>query len=805
MSNFYGNEKSIIHTFLCIIWIGFAILFFPNNCFSQAFIQGSNNLGVNFSADGFYGNGLSCYDWDGDGWDDLVLLRSDEAPRFYKNVEGFMHEIEIPSLNFVMEFLSVNWIDINNDGNIDISFFGKNSSLRIFINEGDFSFHEITSTCGISLAPTRGSGHAWGDINKDGLPDLYACNYENPNMINAAGNFLYLNNGDLTFTDITEISGTGDGFKASFQPVFLDYNKDGWQDIFVINDRASFANSLYKNIDGTHFEDVSQTAGVNFSIDAMSATVGDYDNDGDLDIYISNNTDGNLLHRNNANGTFTNVAPFLSLQIFQFCWGAIWIDYDGDMLQDLFVGTSPTAGNYNLFLFQNHNSSFDLNLQSGFGQSQNVSYAAGRADFNRDGKPDIVTLGNDTFATRLWLNNAESTNFIKLKLQGVQSSWNGLGSWIELYTSDTVQYRYIMNSEQYLSQNSQWQFFSLKNNSFADSIIVKWLNGTIDKFYNTPANEHYTILEGSSNYTGIELISNPIICPGDSILLDAGTWDFYNWSNGSNLSYISIHQSGMYEVTVRNDDWPPIYMRIEVDIPEAIELQYTLIPPSCFGAQDGTIELHNFVCDSFFLNGNQITGSTISAGLLSINCQDENGCPSFFEFMIDEPANLSLNVNIFLSDSCNETWTAIAEHSGGTGENTVSWSIQLPESPGYTFLGLGSSICFSAPGGSILQCTVEDENQCVQQLEYPVEFATSEKVLSTHDLTIYPNPIDSHLKLRYNGVVHSWKIFDLSGRSFRRGNFVDDYTISCTFLDKGIYVLHIITADRAIKRIFVKR
>ncbi|MEZ4798376.1 MAG: VCBS repeat-containing protein [Flavobacteriales bacterium] len=131
---------------------------------------------------------------------------------------------------------------------------------------------------------------------------------------------------------------------------FLDYNNDGWMDIYYVVDRASWSNDLFKNNGDGTFTNVSNSSGTGVFIDAMSCTVGDYDRDGDQDIFVANTTGGNRFFKNNGDETFSNIAVETGLAINSVCWGANWIDYDNNGWEDLFI---PTAVGANYTISQN--------------------------------------------------------------------------------------------------------------------------------------------------------------------------------------------------------------------------------------------------------------------------------------------------------------------------------------------------------------------------------------------------------------------------------------------------------------------
>ncbi len=217
--------------------------------------------------------------------------------------------------------------------------------VRLYKNNGSLQFEDITESCGISNDVATNWGVSFSDINRDGFVDLQLCRYQNwftipesPSIQPEWWTRLYLNNGDETFTDFTIDGGFVIEPATVFQGVFFDFNNDLWPDNHTIVDRVP-GNRLFLNDQGS-FIDITEDYGVSFpNNDFMSNSIADYDNDGYLDIFMSNNGVANspsYLLKNNQGESFTNVAQSAGVEVFEFCWGAIWIDANNDGWQDLY-------------------------------------------------------------------------------------------------------------------------------------------------------------------------------------------------------------------------------------------------------------------------------------------------------------------------------------------------------------------------------------------------------------------------------------------------------------------------------------
>jgi hypothetical protein len=342
-------------------------------------------------------------------------------------------------------------------------------------------------------------GASWGDFNNDGFLDVFICNRDEFNL--ATPNFLFKNNGDGTFTNVSLAAGIKTTSDMSFCAAFFDYNNDGYQDIYVSNDKFSIANTLYRNNGDGTFSDASQSSGTGISIDAMSVTIDDYNYDGWLDIYITNGTEGNVFFRNNGDGTFTDVAASTGTLFNSIGWGAIFFDAENDTDLDLYVSGEYIPNPIYLpsaFYQNNGQGFFTMPANSGLGQDTAKSYSNAIGDINNDGLTDFLVTNTDE-KIFLYQNQTTTANkWLKVALEGTQSNRDGVGSIIEISVNGNSQYRYTLCGEGYLSQNSATEIFGLGTATIVDYVKIKWLSGIEDVVYNVTPNQKITIVEGST-------------------------------------------------------------------------------------------------------------------------------------------------------------------------------------------------------------------------------------------------------------------------------------------------------------------
>ncbi|MCD2259267.1 FG-GAP-like repeat-containing protein [Psychroserpens luteolus] len=458
----------------------------------------ANDLGVAISPGlTSYGNGISFFDYNNDGWDDITISTADNNElRFFKNIYGVFVEQDFNLSYINYQTRCVVWVDFDNDGDNDLFVTSDTNGNKLLKNQGNMIFEDISATSGMVTGNVYTFGASWGDYDNDGYLDVFLSN-----RTSIFSNILYKNNGDGTFTDVTIQAGINSSPVFSFCSAFLDINNDGHQDIYVSNDKFSFENKLYKNNGDGTFSDISVSSGTNIAIDAMSTTVGDYNKDGYFDIYITNSPTGNYLLKNNGDETFQNVAVPTGTSFDSIGWGAVFFEADNDSDLDLYVSGQLNGSQVGLlsaaFYENNNNNTFTLN-NSCFPGDNGTSYSNAVGDIDNDGLLDIV-VSNDGQDIFLWKNmTLNSLHWIKLKLEGTQSNKNAIGARVEISVNGEKQYGYKLCGEGYLGQNSNMMHFGLDDNVLIDYIKIFWPSGLEETYFNIQSNQMLTLLEGSA-------------------------------------------------------------------------------------------------------------------------------------------------------------------------------------------------------------------------------------------------------------------------------------------------------------------
>ena len=250
---------------------------------------------------------------------------------------------------------------------------------------------------------------------------------------------------------------------------------------------------LRNNGNGT-FTDVSAQTNTDLELDAMGLAIGDYDNNGYFDIYISNGQEGNVFLKNNGNGTFSDVTGQLGMSVNRICWGNNFFDYDNDGDLDLFICVSGGTPDRKNVLFRNNgNGTFTKITNAGFDDNFQ-SYGCAIGDYDNNGYIDIATL-NEGENVSLWKNSGGSNKWIKIKLQGTYSNREGIGCLISVYRGAAKFIRYVNCGQSYCSQNSLLQTYGVGNVSIIDSIVVNWPSGAVNSVTFINVNQTITIIE----------------------------------------------------------------------------------------------------------------------------------------------------------------------------------------------------------------------------------------------------------------------------------------------------------------------
>lgn len=471
--------------------------------------------------------GVAFLDFNNDGFEDIYLSGGALPDKLYEN-QGNGTFLDVSASTGINQFDHVHTMgiacgDFDNDGYIDI-FLSTKREDRCYIlwnNHGE-SFQLNGIQAGLR-EKFYGSSVAPGDYNLDGNLDILVGNYDP----GPPGDLLYHNNGDRSFTHVGSILGThGEG--TALAMAFSDIDGDSDPDILIANDFGYdfLPNKLLaNNYPEPGFTDVSVAASWDLKINSMGIAIGDYDSDGDLDYYISDFNDNYLLTNSGAQKFNENALERNAANAESTSWGVAFLDYNNDMEPDLFVANgdfTPDPFDPSNKLYQGRNGYFEdlselLRVDSDF-----TSRGVALGDFNNDGSQDLLvgvvaTDDNSKMHTLLYENHTTSQNWVKFDLRGIKSNRDGYGALVSVFTNGKKQIREKSGGGSYLSNNSQVLHFGLGLYSRIDSIVVQWPGRNKDVHKNLKANRCYVVTEGQSIYKKTSILKN--IKSGEKLFL----------------------------------------------------------------------------------------------------------------------------------------------------------------------------------------------------------------------------------------------------------------------------------------------
>ncbi len=619
-------------------------------------IQGLTSL--NYSSD-LFGSGMSSYDFNQDGWDDLSFVLENDTQKIYLNNHGVFELAPFSIFSFGQN-KQLLWVDYDNDYDLDIFLIKKDGVNILFQNDGNFQFTDVTLNSGLSMDVAANTSASFADYDLDGFLDMYVCKYtaagDSTNLAHL--NNLYRNNGNGTFTDVTFNSGMDNYLAPTLQSIWLDYNNDGLPDLFVVNDRANWENKFYENNgDGTFSNVTAPTQTAMIGRDPMSISLGDYNNDGSQDLFVSDSgtpsQPSGTLFSQTVNLAYVNQAFNLGISIPANQWGSTWLDYNNDGYLDLFVATGDFPISKNFFFRSDSANYFEMDTSIFLEDYFANSFGVAGADFNRDGFSDIAVINISPPSNFLWLNSQNANNYIRISLQGTVSNSMAIGTLIKVYANNQVYSKYTVCGENYMGQNSQHNIFGLGQATIIDSVHVKYLSGIIDKYYNLAVNQEYQFTEGETKQdVYLDINGNNPFCQGDSVVLAAPNLVSYHWSTGDTTQSIVVFDSGTYSlsaidsqgISVKSDS--VTLVRIDDPFVEA-----ELYNPNCNASNDGQIivSIQNQGLPYTAQWGNGQLGDSLtnlSAGWYTLTIQDSLACTykDSFELIAPFPLNVQSDI-----------------------------------------------------------------------------------------------------------------------------------------------------------------
>lgn len=507
----------VLHIPVCDMWAQFD---FSNSSWAIP-IDSNQAASANFS------NGIAIQDINFDGFDDIAVAENNHGISIWlSNGSGFSF------LSFVelqADIKQICFVDVDNDHDLELFASAYGGGLYLF-ESIDLAYWQLVQN---TFSEYWGFyyGASWTDYDKDGDLDVFVCQYVDFLYSQGMPNLFFENMGGYNFVERSNELGLSELTNNSFQSVWFDFNHDGWMDLYVINDH-DVPNLFYRNVQGEYFVESGHDIGADISMFCMSNSISDFNNDGEWNIFMTDDNDPVLLDLT-ENQTYINVADSLGLDYLSNGWGALWIDVDYDGDEDLHIAQGWIGAPENNLLYLNQGSGFIQNNL--FDTIPFSSFINAKGDFNNDGRWDLVIRNEFPSKLQIGLGSPDTaTNWVKINLEGAYSNYWGIGSVVQVYAGGVMQQFINHCGENYIAQNCSSTIVGLNDWSQIDSLMVVWPNSTTEKWYNLDANQTYLFVEGSS-IEADTLFLDTTLCSGEE-------WEF-NLPNGWYIDNLQSSQS----------------------------------------------------------------------------------------------------------------------------------------------------------------------------------------------------------------------------------------------------------------------
>jgi enediyne biosynthesis protein E4 len=511
------------------------------------FVHFKGNKGTSINLEEF-GPGVCVGDYDGDGWQDIYFVNARDLydrgikvqnALYRNNGDGTFTDVTdkagVPGTGFGLGCV---WGDYDNDGHPDlfVTQYGRNV---LYHNNGDGTFTDVTDKAGVAgmeFGAYFHSGAVFFDYDRDGKLDLYVGSYVAfgpgaqrycklgaaisscpPSAYQGSPALLYHNNGDGTFTNVTKKAGIYQPNGKNLAVGAADYDNDGWPDLFVANDGISAY--LYHNEHNGTFKEVGSMSGMAFTASgltmaAMCISLADYNNDGWLDLYISDfQGSSDHIWKNDGSGLFDEVSDSVGLTVptkTVLSFGGGFFDYDNDGWLDLFIANghvypeieqSTPEVHYkqtnSLFHNDGNGKFIEVSKTSGDGfETPHIGRGVGFADFDNDGFMDLVVANNNDPPSLLHNGGGNGNHFVSFKLIGTKSNRDAIGARLKLTAGGLNQIREIQSGGSYMSQSDLRALFGLGASSKIERLEISWPSGAKQVFADFPADQFYSVQEG---------------------------------------------------------------------------------------------------------------------------------------------------------------------------------------------------------------------------------------------------------------------------------------------------------------------
>jgi len=740
-----------------IILVSFFSLVLVHFTYGQISFQNNTDLLGNQNVHS--GVVFAASDLNGDGLDDILRFNfAQQAIIDFQNPDGTFTPENIGSLTDG-DIWSAVIADFNEDGINDFitgSVYEPIAMVKILGVEN----YDISQLDGPVIFM---QGASCADINNDGAIDYFACNDDfisNPYQNDGNGNLSH--NPDLMDTGTTDPAFNSGNYGCSW----VDYDNDGDYDMYLSKCRlgvieptdARRINRMFRNDGNGNFTDVAEEIGLRPLGQSWATEFADIDNDGDMDAFMINHDVNSMLYENDGNGNFTDISIEAGINlppsIFENGLQVYMYDFDNDSYIDILVTSYKTFP----YLYRNNgNQTFTrVSNTDAFGNdinndTSNDLQSGAIGDFNNDGFLDLmagfangINLPNGETADRLYLNEGNANNYIKINLRGTESNLNGIGARIEINGTFGTLIREVKSGHGYGIMNTLQAHCGIGTATEITNIIVKWPSGCISVTENPSINSTIDIIE----ICGVVIESTTEICDNEPIIIDG----------------VEINTPGVYTETVSTNGMDTIYQTTLIVHPTYNENVAPLT--ICHGA-------------TIIINDLEIT----ETGDYAFTYDTVEGCDSIININVNILDPIDLNASIV------DDWGTI----NGVGSITLDMTNVITPYTIEWSNGMIDTIMIDNLLPDDYTVTITDGNNCAQTFTYTVDLNTSLSELHEHGIIVYPIPTNQSLFINdKNKSASKLELFNVVGKRIISQNIVDQTTeVNTSQLSSGMYILQI--------------
>lgn len=602
----------------------------PVSAFAQFSFTNATNLKSSTTNSG---GCMGVADMNGDGLDDMCILNNSRT--FYVDYQNPDGSFSLVNYGQVSGSGQWGWAlgDVDGNGHKDLVSGGNGDGVHYMriASQGNGTLTDLNNGSGLFMQCNN-----IVDINNDGHNDFWACHDVGAPrqwLNNGTGTLSYANIIDYTSVPSTDMSG-------NYGSVWIDFDNDGDLDLYIAKCRQNVSNPddprrwnrLFVNDGNGNYTDLADEYGVQIRNQSWTADFADIDNDGDLDLVMTNHNTTMQLFENDGTGHFTEITSGSGLAVTGFFLQSKFVDLDNDGYVDLLTAGGSGAA----YVFRNNGNKTFSPISNTFPAPKSMhSFATG--DLNNDGFVDVFANYGSSYIDvdnnnpdRLWLNNGNDNHWLVVRLEGTISNRDAIGARVTINGPWGTQIREVRAGESYGMVTTFAAMFGLGSETTVPEVVVTWPSGLVETFTDLDADNIITIVENTCISPSVQITTegDPVLCVGSSLTLTANPGFDYSWSTGGTGQSITVNEPGVYSVTISTGgDCTGVGSIMVSEIDETPSITVTGDTEFCEG---GEVVLTSSTAAGYAWTGGA-TGQSITvseAGSYAVTIQGECGASS---------------------------------------------------------------------------------------------------------------------------------------------------------------------------------